>query len=130
MTGSWRCWRLELATALSVGCAIALTPNPILAQITPDRTLGNENSVIKNNSNIRGLPADLIEGGAVRGIHLFHSFSDFNIKDGQRVYFANPTGIETIFSRITGNNLSNILGTLGVNGGANLFLRTGHARSS
>ncbi|HAX90183.1 MAG TPA: hypothetical protein DCY91_29060 [Cyanobacteria bacterium UBA11370] len=122
MTGSWRCWRLELATALSVGCAIALTPNPILAQITPDRTLGNENSVIKNNSNIRGLPADLIEGGAVRGIHLFHSFSDFNIKDGQRVYFANPTGIETIFSRITGNNLSNILGTLGVNGGANLFL--------
>ncbi len=122
MTGSWRCWRLELATALSVGCAIALTPNPILAQITPDRTLGNENSVIKHNPNIRGLPADLIEGGAVRGVNLFHSFSDFNIKDGQRVYFANPTGIETIFSRITGNTSSNILGTLGVNGGANLFL--------
>jgi filamentous hemagglutinin family protein len=53
---------------------------------------------------------------------LFHSFSEFNVNNGQRVYFANPTGIENIFSRVTGNNVSNILGILGVNGNANLFL--------
>jgi filamentous hemagglutinin family protein len=44
------------------------------------------------------------------------------MNNGQRVYFANPIGIENIFSRVTGNNVSNILGTLGVNGNANLFL--------
>src|ERR671933_204580 len=115
----------------SVLCAIASTgmlgvltfsENPAVAQITPDATLGTESSVVTPNINIRGLPGDRIDGGAVRGANLFHSFQEFNVGDGQRVYFANPTGIENILSRITGNNLSNILGTLGVDGGANLFL--------
>ncbi|MGD1699509.1 filamentous hemagglutinin N-terminal domain-containing protein, partial [Dapis sp. BLCC M229] len=38
------------------------------------------------------------------------------------VYFINPAGIENILTRITGNNASNILGKLGVDGAANLFL--------
>jgi filamentous hemagglutinin family protein len=71
---------------------------------------------------IRGGNADRIDGGASRGGNLFHSFSDFNIGDGQRLYFANPTGIQTIFTRVTGNTLSNINGTLGVDGAASLFL--------
>lgn len=107
---------------IGVPWAIAFSANPALAQITPDATLGTESSVITPNVNIRGLPADQINGGAVRGANLFHSFQEFNVGDGQRVYFASPTGVETIFSRVTGNNLSNILGTLGVDGGANLFL--------
>ena len=52
---------------------------------------------------------------------MFHSFLEFNVNDGQRVYFANPSGVATIFSRVTGSNISNIFGTLGVNGGADLF---------
>ena len=116
----WGC-RLGVATVLVYGGAIALTVNPVFAQITPDVTLGTEASVVTPNSQIKGLPADLIQGGAFRGSALFHSFSEFNIGDGQRVYFANPTGTENIFSRITGNNPSDILGTLGVNGGANLY---------
>ncbi|MEM6252870.1 MAG: filamentous hemagglutinin N-terminal domain-containing protein [Cyanobacteria bacterium P01_D01_bin.156] len=92
------------------------------AQIVPDNTLGNETSIVTEDAAVRGLPADLIEGGAVRGSNIFHSFSDFNIADLQRVYFANPTGIENILSRVTGENPSNLLGTLGVDGGANLFL--------
>jgi filamentous hemagglutinin family protein len=71
---------------------------------------------------VQELPADLIEGGAIRDTNLFHSFQEFNVNNGQRVYFANPTNIKNIFSRVTGNNVSNILGTLGVNGNANLFL--------
>ncbi|MBE9139131.1 filamentous hemagglutinin N-terminal domain-containing protein [Nodosilinea sp. LEGE 07088] len=71
---------------------------------------------------IRGQQADLIDGGALRDSNLFHSFSEFNVGESQRVYFANPTGVENIFSRITGTNGSNLMGTLGVEGGANLFV--------
>ena len=92
------------------------------AQIIPDNTLGAEASRLTPNVLINGANADRIHGGAQRGINLFHSFSEFNIDDGQRVYFSNPSLVENIFSRITGNNASNILGTLGVNGNANLFL--------
>ena len=103
--------------------AIAILPSPPMwAQITPDTTLGSEGSFVTPNANVQGLPADLIEGGAIRDTNLFHSFQEFNVNNGQRVYFATPTGIENIFTRVTGNNISNILGTLGVNGNANLFL--------
>lgn len=107
-----------------IGATILITfpGNRTFAQITPDVTLGAESSVIKPNTAVRGIPADLIEGGALRGTNLFHSFQEFNVGNGQRVYFANPTGIENILSRITGNNLSKIFGTLGVDGSANLFL--------
>ncbi|HBL13753.1 MAG TPA: hypothetical protein DD379_20630, partial [Cyanobacteria bacterium UBA11162] len=102
--------------------AIGFSGNPTLAQIIPDSTLGTEGSVITPNVTIKRLPADLVEGGATRGTNLFHSFIEFNVSDGQRVYFANPGGIKTIFSRVTGDSLSNILGTLGVDGGASLYL--------
>ena len=91
------------------------------AQVVPDSTLANESSLVTPNGNVRGLPATLIEGGATRGVNLLQSFSQFNVGDAQRVYFANPTGIENILTRVTGNNVSNILGTLGVDGNANLF---------
>lgn len=92
------------------------------AQLTPDTTLGGENSVITPGVIINRQPADRIDGGASRGANLFHSFSEFNLNNGQRVFFASPTGIENIITRVTGANASNILGTLGVNGAANLFL--------
>ena len=93
-----------------------------LNQIAPDNTLGNERSQVNPNVRIRGGNADLIEGGATRGTNLFHSFSEFNVNEGQRVYFANPSGIDNILSRVTGRDVSDIMGTLGVDGGANLFL--------
>jgi large exoprotein involved in heme utilization and adhesion len=55
---------------------------PAKAQITPDSTLGNEPSQIKSDVLIKGSNADQINGGATRGSNLFHSFSEFNIKDG------------------------------------------------
>lgn len=94
---------------------------PIRAQIIPDNTLGSENSSIAP-LQINGINFNLINGGAQRGVNLFHSFSDFNVGDGQRVYFANPSNVQNILTRVTGGNASNILGTLGVTGAANLFL--------
>ncbi|HEY9832495.1 MAG TPA: filamentous hemagglutinin N-terminal domain-containing protein, partial [Stenomitos sp.] len=101
---------------------LALSSHPTFAQITPDATLGTEGSIVTPNVNVRGLPAEQIDGGAIRGTNLFHSFSEFNVGNNQRVYFANPTGIDNILTRVTGGNLSNILGTLGVDGSASLFL--------
>ncbi|GEM_PF-1156522 len=104
----------------------ALSGNSALAQLTPDQTLGTENSTIRENLQVKGALADVIEGGAIRNSNLFHSFSEFNINELQRVYFANPTEINNIFTRVTGENPSNIFGTLGVNGSANLYLLNPH----
>ena len=86
-------------------------------QVIPDTSLGEDSSVV-TPQQLR----DLIEGGAIRGENLFHSFSEFSIPEGQQVYFANPDNISNILTRVTGNNVSEIFGTLGVDGGANLFL--------
>jgi filamentous hemagglutinin family protein len=124
-SGYTRVIRLSASALLQTGIgwlAIAGWGNPVFAQITPDNTLGAESSTVTPNVNIKGAPAEQINGGAVRGGNLFHSFLEFNVRDGQRVYFANPSGIQNILTRVTGNDTSDILGTLGVNGNANLFL--------
>ena len=90
--------------------------------IVPDETLGSENSVVVPNVEIRGIDSSRIDGGARRGGNLFHSFQEFNIELNRGAYFSNPEGIDNILTRVTGSNLSNINGTLGVLGNANLFL--------
>ncbi|GAB4302737.1 MAG: hypothetical protein Fur0025_43690 [Oscillatoriaceae cyanobacterium] len=99
---------------------LLVNPDPAQCQIIPDSSLGNENSRITPDS-INGIPTDRIDGGAIRGSNLFHSFSEFNIGEGRGAYFANPNGINNIFSRVTGGNISQINGILGVLGNANLF---------
>jgi filamentous hemagglutinin family protein len=112
-------WRLKLSVSVAIGGAIASFCNPIFAQVVPDGSLGIiEQSILNTgNGHLR------IDGGAIRGTNLFHSFSNFSIPEGQSVYFQNPGGIQNIFSRVTGGKASDIAGTLGVVGGtANLFL--------
>lgn len=121
-SGSVQSWQLRLASCLAVGGAIAFYGDCSLAQVIPDPTLGAESSAVTPNVVINGLPSDQIDGGAVRGTNLFHSFLEFNIAEGQAAYFTNPAGIENILSRVTGGNPSEILGKLGVLGDANLFL--------
>ncbi|AOY83893.1 filamentous hemagglutinin N-terminal domain-containing protein [Moorena producens JHB] len=113
---------LELRIICLTGCLAWGFSAPVVAELTPDGSLGNEASRVTPNVEVKGALADLIEGGATRGDNLFHSFAEFNVGELQRVYFANPSGIQTILTRVTGSNLSNILGTLGVDGSANLFL--------
>src|SRR4028118_754715 len=100
---------------------LCLFPLGAIAQIIPDSSLGPESSRTVPNT-INNLPSDRITGGAIRGVNLFHSLREFNISEGRGAYFENPSGITNIFSRVTGGNPSNILGTLGVLGNANLFL--------
>ena len=116
-------WRRISSLAL-FAVSLAFSGESAIAQskIVPDASLGDESSQVKTNLEVQGNPAEVIEGGAQRGINLFHSFEEFNVENGRGAYFSNPTGIENIFNRVTGANPSEILGTLGVSGNANLFL--------
>ena len=117
-----RGWQLKLVGSVAiVGTLLTAVGENVLAQIVPDNTLGAESSVVTPDV-INGIQGDRINGGATRGANLFHSFSDFNVAEGRGAYFANPIGIENILTRVTGGNSSNILGKLGVLGGANLLL--------
>ena len=121
-------WWHQPLRSLVIGGTIAVSPLSAIvqgtgfanAQLRPisDTTLGNEQSQVTPFN-----PAiDVIDGGARRGANLFHSFREFNVGDGRGVYFTNPAGVANILTRVTGGNPSQILGTLGVLGTANLFL--------
>lgn len=106
-------WSIRFLSSV-LGFTISLVEVPTMAQITPDNSLGVERSNLS--------PVNVINGGARRGANLFHSFSEFNIGNGQRIDFANPVGVDRILTRVTGSDRSNILGTLGVLGNADFFL--------
>ncbi|NEP00484.1 MAG: filamentous hemagglutinin N-terminal domain-containing protein [Symploca sp. SIO2E9] len=117
---NWQCKSRKLSLAISLvlsTATLAFSARSALAQIIPDGTLGAESSVVTPINS----QTERIDGGATRGANLFHSFQEFNIGEGRGAYFANPAAIENIFSRVTGNNPSHLLGTLGVLGDANLF---------
>jgi filamentous hemagglutinin family protein len=118
-------WCLKTASSWSLFGIIAFVPTLVFAEsnISPDNTLGAENSRVVPNYN--GQPIEVITGGATRGINLFHSFREFNVSEGRGAYFMSPgADIQNILARVTGMNRSEILGRLGTFGEskANLFL--------
>lgn len=94
--------------------------------ITPDQTLGNENSQVIKNYN--GSATEAIKGGAVREENLFHSFLEFNVSEDRTALFLKPeainANIKNILVRVTGTNRSDILGKIDTTylANANLFL--------
>ncbi|MHC5772523.1 two-partner secretion domain-containing protein [Nostoc sp.] len=117
---SW-CWELGIVSTLAIAGVLTFFESFALAQIQNDGTLGSESSIITPKL-IDGQPTDQIDGGAVRGTNLFHSFEQFSVSAGRTAYFNNPIDIQNIISRVTGNSISNIDGILKANGAANLFL--------
>ena len=115
---NWRIWLCYLPL-LSLFTLVGAR-GKVFAQIIPDATLGSEKSVV-TPLNSQGDEGHRIDGGAIRGINLFHSFREFNIGEGNSAYFSNPTVIKSIFTRVTGNNPSKLFGKLGVLGDANLY---------
>ncbi|MDZ8096918.1 MAG: filamentous hemagglutinin N-terminal domain-containing protein [Nostoc sp. DedQUE05] len=118
--GLHKCLQLGLAGLL--GClSVSLLTNKTQAQqsnIVPDSTLGTESSQVIGN--FQGQPIEVITGGAIRQINLFHSFGEFNISEGRAAYFFSPSAdIQNILARVTGNNPSEILGRLGTFGSSN-----------
>ena len=79
---------------------------PAFSQVTSD---GTTNTFV--NSNIDN---HLIIKGIAKDSNLFHSFREFSIPNGGSATFdlSNTNNIKTIFSRVTGGNISNINGLI------------------
>ncbi|AFY45254.1 S-layer family protein [Nostoc sp. PCC 7107] len=92
---------------------LALGNSRIQAQVIPDGTL---------NTAVSGSNSYTITGGTVVGNNLFHSFSQFYIPSNGSVAFSSTSGIQNIFSRVTGGDVSYINGSITTNSGVNLFL--------
>lgn len=88
----------------------------ITAEVVTDGSLGLSGALNGPNFDIT---SDL---GQIRGSNLFHSFSEFNLANGESATFSGPASIANILSRVTGANPSNIDGTLrSTIDGANLY---------
>ncbi|MDZ8105799.1 MAG: S-layer family protein [Nostoc sp. DedQUE12a] len=76
------------------------------AQVTSDGTTNTTVNPSGNNFNILN--------GIEKGNNLFHSFSNFSVPTGSSATFdlTNTPNITTIFSRVTGRNVSNIDGLI------------------
>ena len=86
----------------------------VKAQVIPDGSL---------SSSVQQLQEIMkINGGERAGNNLFHSFDEFSIPEGIEAIFENSLDVENIFTRITGDSISNIEGILKTQGTANLFL--------
>ena len=87
---------------------------PVSAQISPDNSLSTQVQQLGNQFTITG--------GATVGNSLFHSFEEFSVPTNAEAFFNNTANISNIFTRVTGNSISNIDGILRTNSEASLFL--------
>ncbi len=114
-----------MSTWLNAYLLIAISFNvlgpPATAQVAPDHTLSTVTTVqTENNQDFQ------ITGGARVGSNLYHSFDSFSVPMNGSAQFLNPTDITNIFSRVTGQNPSQIDGLIQNQGNASLFLLNPH----
>ncbi|WP_442941283.1 two-partner secretion domain-containing protein [Nostoc sp.] len=106
-------------STLTIGFLSSALVLPAIAQVTSD---GTTNTIVNPNGNNY-----TIINGIEKGNNLFHSFSNFSVPTGGSASFdlINTPNITTIFSRVTGGNISNIDGLIQIlnsNNPVSLFL--------
>ena len=78
------------------------------AEIITDSSFGKGQSIQPENNSYQ-IDAEL---GKLKGQNLFHSFNTFTIEKGMTAHFTGPITIQRIISRVTGDNISSIEGTI------------------
>lgn len=96
---------------------IFMQNQPVLAEVITDGSLGGGAQSLPGPNYFIGSAL-----GETRGSNLFHSFSQFNINQGESASFQSPNAINNIFARVTGGNMSLIDGEITGVGQANLWL--------
>jgi filamentous hemagglutinin family protein len=99
----------------------ALSAYPVMAQITPDLTLGTQTSGACAGTG----GACTITNGSRRGGNLFHSFQGFSLPNGDLANFQTSPAIQNVIVRVTGQGsgfVSTINGTIQTTNVANFFL--------
>jgi filamentous hemagglutinin family protein len=93
---------------LAVHIGLVLSSSVFAEGIATDGTMGAAQPLTGTNVEISQTL------GKTAGNNLFHSFSDFNINQGQTVTFTNTSNVnyQNVISRVTGDNKSIIDGTL------------------
>ena len=118
----------RLVQRLAFGlCLLFLFPDPVsLAQTITSSGLNTAVSgpiSLPNGQTQVDITGGMRPGG---GVNLFHSFGQFSVPGNTTANFLNNSGVPTsnILARVTGGNVSNILGTIQTTGfgNANLFL--------
>jgi filamentous hemagglutinin family protein len=110
---------VSLGLLNSLLASMILLPSMTQAQVISD---GTTNTIVNSKGN-----DFTIINGIEKGNNLFHSFSNFSVPTNASAKFdlVNTPNITTIFSRITGGNISNIDGliqTINSNNPVSLFL--------
>ncbi|MGM3307449.1 two-partner secretion domain-containing protein [Anabaena sp. WFMT] len=117
-------WSLKrILSTFTTGLFFSSMVSPVIAEVISDGTTNTIVNLNGNNFNILN--------GIKKGNDLFHSFTNFSVPIGGSASFdlVNTPDIKTIFSRVTGGNVSNIDGliqTLNGNHPASLFLMNPH----
>ena len=105
---------LSLVWLAAIAPATAQTYQPSNRIPVADNSLGTQ-VVSGGNNNFA------ITGGLNRGQNVFHSFQDFSVPTGGSATFINPVGNQSIITRVTGSNFSDLNGLINTQG-ANFFL--------
>ena len=102
---------------LVLGVAVLATAAVQAGQVIVDHSFGPGGPLTGPNYTI----PDTV--GKTVGHNLFHSFSQFDLNNGDVATFSGPAGIQNVISRVTGGSASTIDGTLCCTiAGANFFL--------
>lgn len=110
---------LSLTIGIDIASAQEVTSDQKL-EVISDQMLASENTQVSFTS---GDEIYKITGGATRGNNLlFHSFNRFSVGEGETAFFDHGNNIETILSRVTGGDRSQINGIISTAGNADIFI--------
>ncbi len=108
-----------LRSALILTLGFWLLPLAVRSQPVVPANDGT-NTVVNQEQNRTDISGGQVSGN---GANLFHSFSQFNLSEGQIANFLTNPNIQNILGRISGGDISIINGLISVSGGnSNLFL--------